>query len=484
MLLKFHGYVHQKKIERHARVRKKMRTCHTIKFIFFVVILFSAYHLQAISIHEEEELSIKFLDAVHKQFHVIEDPLITEYINGIGKRIIDAMPVQPLDYHFYVIKNEAFNAFAGPGAHIFINSGLITALKSEEELAGIVSHEIAHVSSRHISSRIEKAKKIQIGSLLGMIAGAVVAASNPKDGSAIITSTMAASQTAMLAFSREHEMQADHVGFVNLKNAGYSGKGFVSALETMRKSQVYDTSRVPTYLLTHPSSTERVAYMQSVLKSMGTESGNSREDQDLEFYMIQTWISGNLEPVEKAENKFSGRISKDSSDHQALYGAALVMSRKNNHLKSVELLEKALNFDLMNTLYREELGKQYFLNGEIRKSVELLEYLESDTIQSRFYLAKGYHELSRYSDATEIFEQIIADDPSYDKARYFLALSYGNRGEKDLAHYHLGLYYADLKDKENAEFHLKKAMRLLKDAEKKKHASETLKNLMDKKKKK
>jgi len=450
-----------------------------------LLVLFSVPRpVHAITIQEEEEIAVEFLASVFNHYQVVDDPYITEYINRIGQRIVRSMPIQPLDYHFYVIAEPSFNAFAGPGAHIFINSGLITALKSEEELAGIVSHEIAHVSSRHISTRIERAKKIQIGSLLGMIAGALVAASNPKEGTAIINSTMAASQAAMLAFSREHEMQADHLGYVAMVNAGYSGSGFVSALETMRKSQVYDMSQVPTYLLTHPSSDERVAYMRSVLKYKDSNPDDIVYKSGDEYAIIQTWITGMLESVENAEKKFDDRIKKNEKDHLAYYGAALVMSRKNHSKKSIELLEKALSYDLMNSRYREELGKQYFISGEIRKSVELLEYMDTDDVQSRFYLARGNYELSRYDEAIHLLERIVATDKKHDEALYYLGLSYGSKGDKDLAHYYLGLHYIVRRDKENAEFHLEKAIKLLSDPEKKKIASQALKSLTEKKKKK
>ncbi|MBW1725049.1 MAG: M48 family metalloprotease, partial [Deltaproteobacteria bacterium] len=104
-----------------------------------------------ITLQEEEELSREFIKVVLTHYEIIDDPLIVNYVNEVGNKIISALPPQPFSYHFYVIKEDVYNAFAIPAGHIFINSGLFEAMDSEEELAGILSHEIAHVVCRHIS---------------------------------------------------------------------------------------------------------------------------------------------------------------------------------------------------------------------------------------------------------------------------------------------------------------------------------------------
>lgn len=106
---------------------------------------------ECITVKEEEELSREFMKVVFRQFKLIKAPVIVNYVNGVGQKIVSAFPPQPFKYHFYVIKEDSYNAFASPAGHIFINSGLLEAMESEEELAGVISHEIAHVSLRHIS---------------------------------------------------------------------------------------------------------------------------------------------------------------------------------------------------------------------------------------------------------------------------------------------------------------------------------------------
>ena len=124
-----------------------------------------------ITIKEEEELSRQFLGAILANFPIIDDPIVVRYINRIGKEILASFPQQPFKYHFYVIKDDAFNAFATPAGHIFIHSGLMAAMDDEEELAGIIGHEISHVYCRHISQKIERSKKLNMATMAGMAAG-------------------------------------------------------------------------------------------------------------------------------------------------------------------------------------------------------------------------------------------------------------------------------------------------------------------------
>ena len=191
---------------------------------------------RAISIKEEEELAREFLKVVAQHFELIDDPFIVSYVRAVGKKISRHTHDLPFTFHFYVIKEDVYNAFAIPAGHIFINSGLLAAMESEDELAGILSHEMAHAACRHISQQIDRSKKIDLASMAGMVAGIFLGAATG-DATALQALTIgsaAAGQAATLAYSRTDETQADQVGLIYLQNAGYSGRGLVSALKRIR----------------------------------------------------------------------------------------------------------------------------------------------------------------------------------------------------------------------------------------------------------
>lgn len=221
-----------------------------------------------ITLQEEEELSREFIKVVLAHYEIVDDPLIANYVNEIGNKILSVLPPQPFSYHFYVIKEDVYNAFAIPGGHIFINSGLFEAMDSEEELAGILSHEIAHVVCRHISQKIERARKISMATLAGMVAGVLLGAAGgaAAAANAVTMGSMAAAQSMTLAYSRDDERQADQIGLHIERKAGYNGKGLMDVLKKIRSKRWFDSNEIPTYLQTHPGAEERMAYIDTWLE--------------------------------------------------------------------------------------------------------------------------------------------------------------------------------------------------------------------------
>ncbi|MGD9007451.1 MAG: M48 family metalloprotease, partial [Desulfobacteraceae bacterium] len=108
--------------------------------------LVSASPGYGISIQDEKKMGREFEKVMHRYFTLVEDPIISGYVEQIGNKLLDVIPTQPFDYKFYVIENEVYNASAFPAGHIFINSGLLADLQSVDELAGILAHEIGHVT--------------------------------------------------------------------------------------------------------------------------------------------------------------------------------------------------------------------------------------------------------------------------------------------------------------------------------------------------
>ncbi|MBT8356680.1 MAG: M48 family metalloprotease, partial [Deltaproteobacteria bacterium] len=212
----------------------------------------------SITAAEEEELSREFMKVIYKKLKFVEDPVIVNYVNKIGKKIVSILPPQPFNYRFYVIEEDIFNAFATPAGHIFIYSGLMAAMENEEELAGILGHEIAHVFCRHISQKIDRSKKISIATLAGIAAGIFLGAEGAGEvGSAVVVGSMAAGQSMTLAYSREDERQADQIGLNYLTKAGYTGYGLLSVFKKIRSKHWFGPEQIPTYLTTHPAPEDR-----------------------------------------------------------------------------------------------------------------------------------------------------------------------------------------------------------------------------------
>jgi predicted Zn-dependent protease len=245
--------------------------------LFFLLSQLSPPVASGLTVSDEEKMAKSFLKVIYSYYEIIDDPVIADYVSKIGNRIVAGLEKPLFNYHFYVIKTDPYNAFAIPAGYIFINSGLLMAMDDEDELAGILAHEIAHVNARHISQKIERSKKIGWARMAGMVAGALMGIAGAGDAAQAVTlGSAGAAQTAELAYSRENEMQADELGLNYLANAGYSGEGLLRILKKMRSKQWFDSKQVPTYLMTHPAVDDRIAYLDTQIASMPLPSMATR----------------------------------------------------------------------------------------------------------------------------------------------------------------------------------------------------------------
>lgn len=441
--------------------KRKITAILTLTAVLFSAGLVVVPKGSGITIQEEREMAKEFMAVVSAQFPLIRDPIIVDYVNRLGKRILAAFPPQPFDYHFYVLQEDVYNAFATPAGHIFFNSGLFAALDSEEELAGIMAHEIAHVVSRHISDRIESSKKINMATLAGMVAGVLLGAGGAGEvANAVTMGSMAAGQTATLAYSRQNEMQADQLGLKYLNQAGYSGEGLLSSLKKIRSKQWYGTEQVPTYLTTHPASEERMSYIDNWLHQYPAQQAQKRSETG-GFELAHTRLVALYTDEKAALNRFQLKLAQSPTDPMAHYGLALVLTRMDQWHEAAEQMKRAIEADAMATHMLQDLGMIYFNDGQYEKALEaLLAGKSGKNPEGRLYLGRTQMELGRLAEARDTFENLVRDYADYAPAYFYLGESSGRLGDMFNAHYHLGRYYQLKGDLRNAGFHLNRALSL------------------------
>lgn len=435
-----------------------------------------------ITIQEERELSREFMQVVKAQFPLIEDPIIVDYVNRVGQRILSVVPPQPFDYHFYVLREDVYNAFATPAGHIFINSGLFAALDSEEELAGIIGHEITHVICRHISDRIESSKKIGVATLAGMVAGVLLGAGGAAAAaSAVTVGSVAAGQTAALAYSRQNEMQADQLGLEYLTQAGYSGEGLLTSLKKIRSKQWYGSEQVPTYLTTHPASEERMSYIDNWLHQHRANAVQKRAEVG-GFELAHTRLVALYTDEKLALNHFTSEVKTAPTNSMAHYGLALALTRMDKWGEAAYHMKKAIEGNAMATYMLQDLGMIYFHDGQYEKALQSLSAGGSDKYpEGQLYKGRTLLEMGRVAEARETFEKLIRFHPDYTQAYYYLGESSGRLGDMFSAHYNLGQYYQRQGDLKNAGFHLNRALKLATDDTQRKMVERRLSELTPKK---
>lgn len=451
----------------------------TGSLLFFLIGLLFSIKTFAISIQKEEEMGKEFMKVVFKHYDLIDDPFISDYVNRVGQRIVSVFPNQHFTYRFYVLKEDVYNAFAAPAGHVFINSGLLAAMDSEEELAGILGHEIAHVEARHISQKIERSSKINMLTLAGMAAGIFLGAGGAETAAqALSIGSVAAGQSLSLAYSRQDEMQADQLGLKYIAAAGYNGSGLLAVLKKIRGTEWFGSDQIPTYLKTHPASEDRIAYIGSQLEGKTSEATKSTEFND--FNRAVTILKAVYGQESTAFNQFNADIEKDSDDPLAHYGLGLLYDRKGERKKAEMHMKAALKIRPFDPYILSSLGKIYFLAGRYNEALSVLE----DTIEEipnntevLFYLGRTELELGDFQNAALVLEDLVRKRPDFSMAHYFLGEAYGKSDQLGDAHYHLGIHYKQKGSMKTAAFHLEKALKIMTDPSKKENINKMLEEI-------
>ena len=314
-----------------------------------------AFFFGGVSLKDEKEMGHKFDVAIRSSLPMVDDPEVSNYVDGLVRRLVKAIPPQPFTFTSGVILHNAMNAFAIPGGHVYVFTGLIMNFEDESQLAGVLSHELAHVTQRHVASRLERAQYLSVGSLLLAIAG--VAVGGPAGG-AVAVGALGAGQSAMLNYSRLDENEADQIGLQYLTRAGYPPSGLVGGFKIMRQKSWMTGASVPAYLSTHPDIGDRINGIQARLSSFPASIRN-RSFDNRRFKRVQTILWGRYGDVQAALQRFSGK------DALSCMGRGMVLSRQNNIREATAAFDQALRLAPKDPLVLREAGTFHYRKGQI-----------------------------------------------------------------------------------------------------------------------
>ncbi|MCX5917150.1 MAG: M48 family metalloprotease, partial [Deltaproteobacteria bacterium] len=358
--------------------------------VFFCSILYSPPPVSAMTTQEERELGEKVLQEVRKIWPMVQDPAPREYIARIGKRILATMETQPFEYEFYVLNTSEINAFAVPGGKVFVNSGLIQMVESEDELAGVMAHEIGHVVARHIARQSEQGMKLGLATLGALLAGILL---GPQAAAAIGVTAQAASATAMLKYSRENEEESDYLGLRFMERAGYDPRAMVSMLKKIRLVSGPASSDPPAYLLTHPAAEQRMGNLEVQMMSLPKMEKARPPEGNLK--RIQTKLVAEEKDVARSVAYFENCQKRQPNNPECFFGLGLAQRRMGGLDRSIESISQAASLAPQDGEILRELGAAYFLKAnfpEAQKYAEQARALSPSDAKAHFYLGRVYLE--------------------------------------------------------------------------------------------
>ncbi|HKF40410.1 MAG TPA: M48 family metallopeptidase [Candidatus Acidoferrum sp.] len=208
------------------------------------------------SLEREIALGKQLAQEVERTSKMIDDPVVTEYVNRVGQNLVRNSDAQ-VPFTIKVIDSDEVNAFALPGGFFYVNSGLILRAQEESELAGVMAHEISHVTARHGTKQATKADMIQIGAMAAMIFVPYGWA-----GYAIYEGMNLAIPLTFLKFSRDAEREADFLGIQYMYKAGYDPNSYVTFFERIQADEKRRPGTIPKVFSTHPPTPERISDAQ------------------------------------------------------------------------------------------------------------------------------------------------------------------------------------------------------------------------------
>ena len=216
----------------------------------------------AASTASEVKMGQQAAQQANYQLPMVNDPELVHYINVLGDSLASVADTRDLDWHFYIVNSPEINAFALPGGFVFVNRGLIERVDSLDELAGVVGHEIGHVTMRHSVKLQQKEQVTQIGEALGCILTRVC-------GSQAANAALGIGTTAAFSkMSRDAEHQADSVGMIYVLRAGIDPRGMTSMFEKLLAERRRDPEKTEAWFLSHPMEEDRIAFSMEAIEKM------------------------------------------------------------------------------------------------------------------------------------------------------------------------------------------------------------------------
>jgi hypothetical protein len=199
---------------------------------------------------------------VEKSSHLVTDPVVVEYVNRVGQNLVKNSDAK-VPFTIKVLDTDEINAMALPGGFFYVNSGLILACDSEDELAGVMAHEIAHVAAHHAAREMTKLNYMQIGSIPLMIF-----TQGTWTGYGIYEASQLAVPLTFLQFSREYEAEADYLGVQYAYRAGYDPQGMVSIFEKLDALEKHKPGAISRAFSDHPATPDRIANVENEIATI------------------------------------------------------------------------------------------------------------------------------------------------------------------------------------------------------------------------
>jgi predicted Zn-dependent protease len=372
---------------------------------------------RAISENQERTIGNRIMRDIRADPVYVDDPEVADYITGLGKRLMSVADVPRKDVTYFVLREDTINAFALVGGHIGMHTGLFMLTQNESELAGVMSHEIAHILQKHQARSIAGQSRASWATLAALAVAVLATKATSRDSGQVVEAAATAATAYqiqnMLDYTREHEREADRVGLTLLERAGFDPNGMSAFFERlMRANRLNEFKGAPSYLRTHPLTTERIADMQDRTPQAVFRVGRA---DPFEYRLVRERLRAmNGSPAE-AVNLFRAELEQKGvvRPREDVYGLAVAQRRARDldgALKTLEPLRKLDSHPAFERLAGQILADQ----GRTEDALGVYRAALKSYPDSRA-LAQGYAELlvdkGRHKEALADLDESLRRHP-------------------------------------------------------------------------
>ena len=399
---------------------------------------------------QERKLGESVVQQIRASGAYLDDPEVNDYLNELGHRLVAAVPSpdSPFDFEFFAMADPGINAFALPGGFVGVNMGLILLTQSESELAAVLAHEISHVTQHHYTRSVAAQQRSLLYSLgaLALALAAAKAGGSANAGQAIaagVTSAQALAIQSQLNYTRENEYEADRIGFQRLDAAKFDDNAMATFMERLQKSGRFSEGNAPSYLRTHPVTTERIAEAQA--RAYGKPY--RQVPDSLDFQLVRALLRSYQGTPKDAVDYFDASLveHKYNSEVAVRYGLVASLLRAENWTRAKSELVTLQKIAPPSPMIEAMAGHVYMESGDLDRAIALFEGALAK-YPNKMQLIYDYPEAllraKRAKDAAAFLERELARFPNNGPLHRIAARTYADLGKKTLQYMHQGEFYA------------------------------------------
>jgi len=410
---------------------------------------------------EESKLGASVVRQLRQHGYMLDDPELAEYLIATGRRLASYSGANPAGFEFFFIRDNRINAFALPGGYIGINAGLLLTTQNESELAGVLSHEIAHVTQRHVARQIESTQTLNMATMAALLVALIASGGSGDLAQAALTMGISGIQQHQINFTRSHELEADRVGIRILASSGFDPDGMAGFFQRMEENARLYGDAVPEILRTHPVNITRI----TEARSRAADYPAVKPGSEIEYRLMHARLRVISSPqATDALVHFQGRTQTGGGTDADRYGLGLALLRTGQPEAAREILEELLEQKPEQMHFRLELARAQLAGKSPKDALATLEQAQAQFPHSLPIAATYAEALLRFKRPVDARRVILAANGALDGSlpdmHRLLAVAAQDLGWNAEALFRMAEYHQLRGDYEAAINQLKAALRL------------------------